>query len=930
MGIYDKPRESVAAPSAFPERVRDEPVRGSVIGAAFRRENLIGSALSAAPSGALLDDIAYEASFGAPPEDGFNPWDFLEGTEYEEHSTAFAGARSKDEFDLIAEAIDRELADAQIISQAGGRGVAASMLAGVVDVPSLLPGAAFARGAGVTVNAARVSLAAGAEAAMVEGILQSMQKTRTGAESAAAIGGSIVLGAILGGGAGAVLRKNAPDTYAAASRYLDGEDVDIPTQVDRSLDGFDQSLSAAQTARPVASQFDLRTASAQKLTDYTPRGVSFSRSFIGAKSPEAQKVGLQLVESAYAPKGSDDLDLGVSVETAQKIEYDKAAVRIGRAIGDSFNQYRKARSINAVNAAIGRVGPGNLTKHQFNEQVSRALRRGDVHEIPEVQAAAQKLRSEVLDPLKDKSIRLGLLPEDVEVSTAASYLTRMWDSRQLNGRASEFIDRLSAKFADDARRVRASEQTAFEQFEVNSAAAASARERARLARQSVYDETLKADAIEVSQEQIEQILDALRTKPKQPQTLLQRLAMKGLKDEGGELSHLDAGEWHKGKPGQLKLINEQGMDLDSAAELAQQEGYIVARDVRELMEKIDGELRGEPAFARSDADAAADYQDYIDLEAYAESIGITRGGTNLSKNTVKKISANSEQTRKALDALSSLESRSGPVEPRATVRDLSDDELASYARADAEDVFRTLTTQDNLPPGLGVTVNARGPFKERTLNVRDVDFEDFLINDAELVLNKHARTVTADVAHAKKFGRADMKDQIETVKADYAKRIQDAKSEKEGRDLAAERDRIVDRLEAARDLLRGNYQMGVKAGTPHRVMQSLMTYNFIRALGGLVVSALPDFYRPVMVHGANAVFGGAVAPLIRNFKKYREVSKALADDAGIFEVALNNRLMSFADITDPISNRTAAERMLDGMGAFASTWSGGHILESVL
>ena len=80
----------------------------------------------------------------------------------------------------------------------------------------------------------------------------------------------------------------------------------------------------------------------------------------------------------------------------------------------------------------------NMTPTAFREEVSRAMRRGDVGPNEAISKAASAWRNTLFDPLKDQAIEVGLLPADVNVKTATSYLTRIWNSRKLNAQEVRF------------------------------------------------------------------------------------------------------------------------------------------------------------------------------------------------------------------------------------------------------------------------------------------------------------------------------------------------------------------------------------------------------------------------------------------------------------------------------------------------------------
>lgn len=108
--------------------------------------------------------------------------------------------------------------------------------------------------------------------------------------------------------------------------------------------------------------------------------------------------------------------------------------RLGRAA--QFADMTKIKATDLVKAE-----PGKLTYDQFLEEVGKAMRRGDVHEVAEVQSAAQRLRK-VFDKYKDEAIALKMLPEDVKPEGAASYLSRVYNRNKVAARRPEFVRRL--------------------------------------------------------------------------------------------------------------------------------------------------------------------------------------------------------------------------------------------------------------------------------------------------------------------------------------------------------------------------------------------------------------------------------------------------------------------------------------------------------
>ena len=100
---------------------------------------------------------------------------------------------------------------------------------------------------------------------------------------------------------------------------------------------------------------------------------------------------------------------------------------------DRFRAYKKAG--------------GNLNKLKFNEAVARAL-RNDASDIPEALESARSWRSNLYDPLKNEAIEVGLLPEDVDVTTAVGYLNRRWNKEKIVANYNEFLTVVSKWLKD--------------------------------------------------------------------------------------------------------------------------------------------------------------------------------------------------------------------------------------------------------------------------------------------------------------------------------------------------------------------------------------------------------------------------------------------------------------------------------------------------
>ena len=149
----------------------------------------------------------------------------------------------------------------------------------------------------------------------------------------------------------------------------------------------------------------------------------------------------------------------------------------------------------------------------------------------------------------------------------------------------------------------------------------------------------------------------------------------------------------------------------------------------------------------------------------------------------------------------------------------------------------------------GLTKHA-GFTKARTLNIPDERIKDFLESDVNYVMENYIRQVAPEIELTKRFGRVDMDGQIKAITEDYNRLISEAATPKERAKLEKRREADLRDIRAMRDRLLGTYgapkdpaSFFVRAG---RVARHV---NFLRLLGGMTISSLPDMARPIMQHG---------------------------------------------------------------------------------
>ncbi|MEQ5120790.1 hypothetical protein ABN203_16405 [Morganella morganii] len=210
----------------------------------------------------------------------------------------------------------------------------------------------------------------------------------------------------------------------------------------------------------------------------------------------------------------------------------------------------------------------------------------------------------------------------------------------------------------------------------------------------------------------------------------------------------------------------------------------------------------------------------------------------------------------------------------------------------------------------GLTKHA-GFTKARTLNIPDERIKDFLESDVNYVMENYIRQVAPEIELTKRFGRVDMDGQIKAITEDYNRLISEAATPKERAKLEKRRDADLRDIRAMRDRLLGTYgapkdpsSFFIRAG---RVARHV---NFLRLLGGMTISSLPDIARPIMQHGLRSSLK-PLGKMMTDISKMR-IAKADLREMGIgLEYALSSRSKVIADLNDPYSRRSFLERGLE-------------------
>ena len=1015
-----------AAPDAPPS-----PGFVDTIGAALRQDNSIGS---------FVTSLWRQRGANNDPQKGYSAFSEIKGTAYEQHWENFVDSNNPAYTLSIKNRIDAENEDRQTLGAAGAGGIVASLAAGLVDPLWLVPVGGELKGGElayrVGTRAYRGFVAGAIGGATTEAALQATQETRPWEDSAITIGSSAVLGGLLGGAFG-FMSKAEVDGAKQALGNLTHPDNPI------TFGSAPSNVGAAAVVKPTIEDLTVAGAAANKIASVTSELNPVLRSNFRASS-SARQFSQELAENTlYQGMHSAGRSLGPAVETLARSSYNARLFDAASKHENIFKEYKR--------------NGGDMSRFQFENAIGDAMRDGDVGVNDFVTRAAESWRQRMFEPFKNEAIANGLLPENVDVSTAPSYFSRLWNKEVLTAHEPMFKQRVTEHydgvmqqtFATDTERLKgrtaALDQEAADLKitpdarlktlddleaagkkldednidhvltvgEINEA-----RARARVAKEAgdipgeaaarkeakdLYDqggaglqEYLKQRAALRSRyrrvdlnyagiaERVDKTIQQIADTEEANIRSLNRVIQRGRKFER-DLQKLDP-EKIDAKRSELRdAFTELADKADKSVEKLQKQLDKLAENekldpgTKDDKSKVLLERAQKTEAARADrlSSIAQRLEVAESLDPEGRMLELRGAIDELVAETSQRTLGRGERVGRLKEKLAKLdpkvlEQRAKAIEEmkKRVARDYYDKWEVKHLGQDldtatpsfrdaaaqiADDVFDKLTgraqtdSSSTLPEYL--TPITRGPLKDRTFNIPDAKVKEFLESNINTVAERYGRTMAAESELTRRFGRADMRDQLGAITRDYADlraKVSAAKDDKTAWAIAGKQTGIADKisingqptkekilawltkdekgakhdLTAMRDLIRGTYMATENASNYGRVVRSLMAFNYIRSMGGVIVANIGELVRPAMVHGLGAYMNEGIKPLLTNLKAVKLSVKEAQLAGQVIERVTQQRMMSLGEIGDPYRHGTAIERVLQTATRVGSKWNG--------
>lgn len=410
-----------------------DPEAAETFRASFQRQNSVGSLL--AQQRDESEARVYLEKEGIDAEGDFDAFDPVRQDEiteagYGHRLDDFLDVTNEFEYESKLRQLDREADNREILEHAGLGGIGAQVVAGVVDPITLLgiliPVANSAKGGRVV-----ASIAGGAAAgeSVSELALQSTQTDRPLTESLLNVGGATILGGILGTAFVGLSKSEAKRLTELVEGDLGDNVVQFKNQGGRSAGAAE---AGDNIEVPDAFEGDVN---APVITGLNKAAAAIRLNPIIETGQSASKVARDLINKlAENSQFQQQNAVGARSFTAVETMIKRHDGPLANAVENNkiiYNDYRKQF----------KKGPGMkpMNFHEFNVEVSRAVRRGGDSPIPQV-AKSAKMNQKLLKDYEKMGLELGIWKSPPDAPGSVGYLTRIWNPDVVTARRGELND----------------------------------------------------------------------------------------------------------------------------------------------------------------------------------------------------------------------------------------------------------------------------------------------------------------------------------------------------------------------------------------------------------------------------------------------------------------------------------------------------------
>ena len=348
-------------------------------------------------------------------------------TGYEQYANMYAYINDPEEAKKVTKHIDSLLEANAIRARNPVTGIVTSMAAGILDWPTLIPNLGAVGAATKIGKVGRGALSVGGTAAATVGVQEYMLRSQQGDTrpmevSGLAVASAAIFGGIIGGAAPLV-----PRLQRSMGEALTQDAVSDGTmRLNVSPDGKNISLEGIEQIKQTEGLARINETAAKWLA-----GPEFMRPLalrgVTGDFGTTRKVTNDLFDHRFIIGKEIGGQTRGDVYERLLLQGDIDRVQLNKSYSDLYQKYIGVpKTGGEITSAIKAQVQGKMSYADFDIEVGKAMRRGDVHAIPQVQAAARASREAMVPRLKELQ-DLGILDETLDPKTAMTYFTRRYN-----------------------------------------------------------------------------------------------------------------------------------------------------------------------------------------------------------------------------------------------------------------------------------------------------------------------------------------------------------------------------------------------------------------------------------------------------------------------------------------------------------------------
>lgn len=953
-----------------------EPSALQTFGAYFREGNTVASALSS--------HTLAETLFPTPNSPSLSTDEILKRIEadklgpYQEH---FVGVNTVADYEAVKADINRKLEDQRTMAASGVfSGTAAMLAAGVIDLPSLLPGGLAVRGLkGAGAAGLATSFAGGAvlQAGASEAALQATQVGRTWEESAAGVGGSAILGGILGSAAHAVAyRTLGPNVVRKVETNLKSAVTDLSDGQAGMRSAGAAQLNAYERMRAEGLDSQKSVSSFGALESLKALGR------VGGDSPNWNWIG----KNARIPM----LDLERTQSPAALNALNGLVYRVGitraNAAGEAVEGSPVIAYVRDYQESLAKIAEKTTLEHKaaesafrdyddFDTQVTRALINPSAPAHPAVEKIAREHRK-VYTRIVDELIEAKVLPPTVKERYGDAYFPMVFDADSIRADEHTFKRMISEGFskqmreeAEDALRKKLGRQAQNEGVERRivgvtekrgkvddqGAPVTNPRTGKQVQEAVVVEEGLQLQRQRIAREQYQLRKEYLEENRRLSSDVFDRetkeitTAINRTYDESGQNLAREATDLldRTARSEQLtpaqrakraREINaEQKRQLDALEKERQQQLDRVQKTRRDQKKAILDPINRELDEAKTIRDEAIAHARGVAKEQLAASKVSVREGLEGGLRFTRDGKVADDLVKQEADALAQrwydsttqwnkytleheIEGFTEFLKKRRTPVDHMDLLNAGFVKGNAysilEDYIRMAGTDAAVARTFKRKVKEAGPDGKVTKESELIDVGDLklgavkedIIADYDALRDNllsspefKAKEGALEKKYEKLVAGADDAKKAELA-SEFQKELNGLRGEAEKK-LVAQRDMDLANIEAVLDAIRGTSKAGASQSFRNAV-ELVSGLNYMRLLGGTVVSSLTDPVKIAIANGLGNTVKGAMLAYQQTFASSWKTANAAQKGLGragaaMAELHLQARLAQMADVGNP-------------------------------